>query len=595
MLCLFGLIFFIIINLLSRIKRLAKINKYICLSYIIYFLISVIKENSYFKKSKLIEENFFILDSNNLDKIESHMYGFCVSTKGILTNNYYKNKGFKEEPEIEGVYVLIRKKDNEISLNQDFYGSFGIYIYENKDKNYFAISNSFLYLFEYLVGKQELSLNKDYSDNLIISNLFIASTYETLVNEITKIPSNKLVKIKINEKRIFFHKIDYEENTIPFESHKGLKIIDKWADKWGYIIRSLKKKTNNISLDLSGGFDTRALLAFIFSSNINLNEIYIRSIHDNISTHEQDYAIAKNISSKFGFMLNKLNNTLNRKKIKWGLKDSLYNEFYTRLGFHKGLSWNNFFYIKPRFSFTGGGGENIRGCPCMAIEDYIAKLSKYALKVNGYENLFKSSFLRMINRSITSIKEEHIFQNDFEIAYFLHTKLLSTNHYGKASLKSFLKNLYSFQPLMDPYLKRLKFDIKDKLPHDLLAYIYIRFAPDLISFPFEGNRILKKKSIQKALILNKSFHPYDKKKDYNKNFYIDLQRKSPVKSLDLKTRDIQYLNNFFESREFKSIINKIYDKNVYNWAQEYKYKSNHFPMRHNYALLAIAKVLKYLP
>lgn len=307
MLCLFGLIFFIIINLLSRIKRLAKINKYICLSYIIYFLIRVIKENSYFKKSKLIEENFFILDSNNLDKIESHMYGFCVSTKGILTNNYYKNKGFKEEPEIEGVYVLIRKKDNEISLNQDFYGSFGIYIYENKDKNYFAISNSFLYLFEYLVGKQELSLNKDYSDNLIISNLFIASTYETLVNEITKIPSNKLVKIKINEKRIFFHKIDYEENTIPFESHKGLKIIDKWADKWGYIIRSLKKKTNNISLDLSGGFDTRALLAFIFSSNINLNEIYIRSIHDNISTHEQDYAIAKNISSKFGFMLNKLN------------------------------------------------------------------------------------------------------------------------------------------------------------------------------------------------------------------------------------------------------------------------------------------------
>ena len=68
-----------------------------------------------------------------------------------------------------------------------------------------------------------------------------------------------VVKIKINEKRIFFHKIDYEENTIPFESHKGLKIIDKWADKWGYIIRSLKKKTNNISLDLSGGFDTRAL------------------------------------------------------------------------------------------------------------------------------------------------------------------------------------------------------------------------------------------------------------------------------------------------------------------------------------------------
>ena len=42
------------------------------------------------RKSKLIEENYFVIDSNNLEHAESHMYGFCVSKIGILTDNYYK-------------------------------------------------------------------------------------------------------------------------------------------------------------------------------------------------------------------------------------------------------------------------------------------------------------------------------------------------------------------------------------------------------------------------------------------------------------------------------------------------------------------------
>ena len=40
--------------------------------------------------SKIIEENFFVIDSNKLEKIKSHMYGYSISKKGILTNNYYK-------------------------------------------------------------------------------------------------------------------------------------------------------------------------------------------------------------------------------------------------------------------------------------------------------------------------------------------------------------------------------------------------------------------------------------------------------------------------------------------------------------------------
>ena len=40
-----------------------------------------------------------------------------------------------------------------------------------------------------------------------------------------------------------FYNDPYAENSIPFDSKEGLEIIDKWVDKWGYIIRSLKKKS----------------------------------------------------------------------------------------------------------------------------------------------------------------------------------------------------------------------------------------------------------------------------------------------------------------------------------------------------------------
>jgi hypothetical protein len=170
------------------------------------------------------------------------MFGYSVSTKGILTNNYYKKIGHYEEPEPQGVYIMIRKIGAEIILNQDFEGSFGIYIYENKETNYFALSNSFLLLEEYLVGKQNLTLNKDFADSLLITQLCIPSIYETMVNEIIMVPSNAFIIINTKRKSLKTYYIDYNENSIPFESEEGLKIIDKWVDKWNYIFRSLKKK-----------------------------------------------------------------------------------------------------------------------------------------------------------------------------------------------------------------------------------------------------------------------------------------------------------------------------------------------------------------
>lgn len=125
------------------------------------------------------------------------MYGFSVSIKGILTNNYYKKIGYYEDPEPQGAYIMIRKMGEEIKINQDFCGSFGLYIYENKNTGYFALSNSFLLLEEYLIGKENYTLNKDFADSLIINDLSQFSIYETMVNEIVLIPPNTFIVLSI--------------------------------------------------------------------------------------------------------------------------------------------------------------------------------------------------------------------------------------------------------------------------------------------------------------------------------------------------------------------------------------------------------------
>lgn len=134
---------------------------------------------------KYFNEEFFIIDSDNLNYIGNKLFGFLIDNEKIITSNNISNITG------EGTYIYIEDKNNEITIYQDFNGNYGLYIFQTNE--YFAISNSFLKLVEYLKNKYELTLNKDYANYFMTSGLNSTIYKETLVNEIEIIPRNKII------------------------------------------------------------------------------------------------------------------------------------------------------------------------------------------------------------------------------------------------------------------------------------------------------------------------------------------------------------------------------------------------------------------
>ena len=147
--------------------------------------------------------------------------------------------------------------------------------------------------------------------------------------------------------------------------------------------------------------------------------------------------------------------------------------------------------------------------------------------------------------------------------------------------------------MIDPDIQKIHFSVNRTSSHDLIAYILYRLSKDLIEFPFQGNRKLDSESIKKAKLLNQKYIPYKIKLNYNFNFYVDNKRKSPVPS-SKKDNTFEFLKKMFNSFTYIKEITEIYDKNVYNWANDYSKISNYHPFRHHYALLAIVIIIENL-
>lgn len=531
------------------------------------------------------DDEFFIIDSNNLNDVEPRLYGFMINDKEIILDDTFDESTNMSN---EGAYILVEQKDDIISIRQDFNGAYGLYLFE-KD-GYFAISNSFLKLVNYLKFHYELSLNKEYADCFLYTNLTSTAYSKTLVNEIKSIPRHYIILIEKNSKTLKFDKIDYGEYSIPLDSKQAFEILDCWYEKWVNIIRSIKSKTNRLSFDLSGGFDSRITALLWITANIDFDKFLINSHQDTNSTHEEDFKIATQISEFFNFKLNR--------HLPKSIPTYFYDEidiplelsFNLKLGFHKQMYFKPFKFGETEYSFNGDGGGSLRG---YMDEGRATFLKNKKNIISKYDPSLVDSSLQDINDALDEvIYNFNLSPDDPKLLQMYYNETRSRYHFGKSTLESYFSNMIKLSPLIDSNLRKLQSNTPECEDTKLLVtVIFSRYCPELLNFDFDSGRTIDSGTIEYANKLNEKY-PY-LKKDLPFISGPDIETNSDSKENRNKiTREVinNYLRDVFFSNKFEKEFEKYYSFDDYFAILKTMENKTFFPLGNAYSAIAIVKI-----
>lgn len=544
------------------------------------------------------EDNFFIIDSERLDEITSKWYGFAV-----VNNNLVQSETELEGsmPTGEGAYIYIKRKVNEVCILQDFIGSYGIYVYRNG--GFFALSNSFLYLVDYVKKNHPITLNEDYCNMLLASDLCSVAYAETMVHEIEQLDRNAVVHIDIETKQLSYSYIDYKENTVSIGSEQGLRTLDRWYHKWVSLIKNIKDRGMNIQVDLSGGFDSRLTFLLLLGSGVDLNGVFVNSIKDNLHTHVEDYKIASGISEYYHFALNHREDTVDTPSY-YTMDEIINHSLYLKLCFHKQMYWRTSYMQPNRAYFGGSGGECIRSYWNKSKEQYMRdclnRCKKFPAVVSSQ---LEESLKRVLERSFEKMENKFerfgrsLDPQDMTLNFYRETRCRM--HFGKDLLENYLGGYIKYTPLMDPELHQLKLDDENCADKNLLmAVIFTRYHKELLSFPFEGQRKIDEATIAYA-------HSINDKMPYEASFPAQdgvphepcNQRKQlpeePSKNQPLQGSEVSaFVENLFFSSHVHHTFGRMYDAKVYEYiAKEVKTKK-YQPLENAYTVLGISKIIQ---
>lgn len=507
----------------------------------------------------LYKDEFFIISSEKLNEVESKFYGFAINDDGVILEN----------PSLDtldgnGCYIYIHKENDKISIYQDFSAAYGLFVYQND--RYFAISNSFFMLSDYLKDKFVINLNSDYANALIpatpCSNFF----KETLVEEIQILPHDYIIQIDINNASLEYTKIDYEEKTIPVDSKECLDILDKWYYRWVNVFNYLYENANNMQFSLSGGFDSRVLLTLLMSSDVDLNNINILTFISEKPSFKDDYAIASEMAKGFGFELNKDNHNIKKYYFK-DLATSINLSFYLRGGFAKQMYWKNFIYGEKNYHIRGLGGELLRNFYTdQSIDAYIVNQT---FRAQDYSIESAKSTKRILERTFDeySKRHENFKGNEILNMHYMYTR----NRYysGTQITEEYLTNNLVLSPLMDPLLNKIHVKTEDDEFRFLLpCLIFLRYYPDVLKYRFEGNRKINDSTMSLAHEIN-NISPFIKQSNDSIKSVCDLNQKTDylLLSEEKKIKDDEayyFLKSIFDSEKFKKLFSLFFSKRLYD-------------------------------
>lgn len=553
--------------------------------------------------------NFFFIDSTNTKSINPFFVGYALSTNPAHTDlDALMSDETLYEQSIDGCFVSCQCIDDRLVVSQDAFGSFGLYFYQADD--YFALSNSFFTLIENLADKTNLTLNRDFTDHLLFAGYSTFSCTETPVNEISCLPRNSSVLIDIIANKVNLHSKPGVAESITLGTRKSIEIIDAWHARWTGLFEKTMTMQNQsqaiFKADITAGMDSRLCLMLLLSSSIDLSSTWFATWEDDTHTHIEDLEISALLAQRYGFQTNTLPQGLYRKQL--DLRTALNNSFYPKLGFHRQMFFNSTRTDIPLMHLRGAGGEIIRKYDYETLDELQEDAERKEINI-GAGTISSDGNRRVLERNKEFL--EKLVDEDLDnprYGHFIFKEAVNKSHFGKWMVEDYLINSITLAPTEDHELQK----IANPPGCENLLYVVLlmRFRPDLLDFPFDGNRSFDEETLRRARIINDTFKDDLSESNSNDTLHTDFNlilkpanaADYPCNSLadrigsDIETSD--YSNPYdwckaaFESPSIKDRFLACYTDPFYSFAKEKAARHVWQPLDQIYATLAVAETTK---
>lgn len=246
--------------------------------------------------------------AKNLDNPNVFFQGYC-----FVGNDYiygqdgalkYYSENYKEIPAGEdGCYISVENEGAGYKFKNDYHGYKKIFYYWSEKE--WAVSNSISLIVKYLRNRG-VSVKPNYSqlaamsaNGMLMQQLM---TYDTIVRNIHFLPSGCTLKIGDKLSPVI-EKNENKVNDLSYEQSLSL-YINVWVSRMETLLISNKVK---VSADLTGGVDSRVILAMLLAAKKRLNgeNIYFPRLGcGSIAGDLKDLEIAKLICNAFSLELN---------------------------------------------------------------------------------------------------------------------------------------------------------------------------------------------------------------------------------------------------------------------------------------------------
>lgn len=385
---------------------------------------------------------------------------------------------------VEGRFFTTYKKDGKRIFKTDDTGQELVFYYASDSG--WAVSNSFKKLVEHL-SSYGVALTINYASLLTFQGVHsfceALTTDDTTVNEIRLLGCDELIEVDekgavnvIKDHTVVDKKID---SSLVLNSY-----VEKWKARLYTLVESLP--SGAVACDLTGGVDSRLVLALLVASGCNLKKINFVSN----PLAKEDFAVASALAESYGLSLNS--------DVRKSFQEVCSNEklelsLYSSLGVYHG------FYVprvkeagKEAVHLHGGGGGLFRKVYNPELEKTLLSQSEsFPCRIS-----MARSVRQLIKFDRRKIQPYATSPEDRSIKYFFETR--NRYHFGRQWFKSLGGDLVT------PLISKDLLDIKTKSglslnDRELYLLVFLMTTPRLLDFPFDQKeKSFSQESIEKS-------------------------------------------------------------------------------------------------